>query len=81
MAIDGVNQPGKLLADLIDHREMENCYVYTSQHCRSHVFRAAVRCEAYLRAGGKNRPRWHGPAALGIDHRAVLDRRAEIRRL
>jgi len=34
MAIDGVNQPGKLLADLIDHREMENCYVYTSQHCR-----------------------------------------------
>jgi len=34
MAIDGVIQPGKLLADLIDHREVENCYVYSSQHCR-----------------------------------------------
>jgi hypothetical protein len=34
MAIDRVIQPGKLVADLIDHREVENCYVYTSQHRR-----------------------------------------------
>src|SRR5258708_2878828 len=74
-------QPEKLLADLIDHREVETHYVYTSQRCPWHVFRAGVRGKAYVRAGGKTRPRWRGPAALGTDHRAVLDRRIEIRRL
>jgi len=34
MAIDGVIQPEKLLADLVDHRETVNHYVNTSQHCR-----------------------------------------------
>jgi len=62
-----VIQLGKLLADLIDHREVESRYVYTSQHCRSHIFRAGVRGKAFLRAGGKTRPRWHRPDAVGID--------------
>src|SRR6267143_3550298 len=79
MAIDGVIQTGKLLADLIDHREVESRYVYTSQHCRSHIFRAGVRGKAFLRAGGKTRPRWHRPDAVGIHRRAVLDRWGEFR--
>jgi hypothetical protein len=33
MAIDGVIQPEKLLADLVDHRETVNLYINTSQHC------------------------------------------------
>ena len=34
MAIDGVIQPERLLADLVDHRETVNHYGNTSQHCR-----------------------------------------------
>src|SRR5947209_7059013 len=78
---DGVIQPEKLLVDLVNHPETVNHYVKTSQHCRYHAFNAGVHGHAYLREGGKTRPRWHGPAALGADHRAVLDRRIEIRRL
>ena len=29
-----VNQPEKRLAGLVDHREVENWYAYTSQRCR-----------------------------------------------
>src|SRR6202008_433696 len=66
---------------LIDYREQESNYVYASHHCRRQTFRAGVQGKEDLRAGGKTRPRWDGPTALGIGHRAVLDRRLKISRL
>jgi uncharacterized protein involved in copper resistance len=64
----------KLFADLIDHREVENCYVCPSQRCRWHILRAGVRDKANLRAGGET----EGIVTNGIssdgDHEILYDR-------